>query len=1274
MAIVYISGKQWEFTITGHTDNGPIVGATITNNGATWVVSATNVTGGSGIITAYNAGANSPALITQLVCAPSNIPSGKWTAQVPDGDVHFKEIPPYAAGDTLYITNNAKSFVRLILDATDAADAARLLTRPNILGYQLGASAELLIRNTSTVTPMVFEFNTMNQSNGLAWLGELGRLRVEGEWIELAYVSDGTMGQSFNLDIQDVNGRYIDNPPFMEAQTIAGDNTSWKPILNIGGGDPDTPTPYKWKSNTNYLNTMYMVEFGRQYESGPVFEFDEYNGGAAYGKVYLGKDYPTQFWVTTTVVGNAASPVVGNTYTANAGADTYQIEFIVSGSLATAPSLTHRTMRLRRTAGTGVLAYNDTLTRATGSGPVSMLTTGVSQVCGGWVPPNGAKFRIPNIHFTVNRASATSPGTNTSGMCLVAIGGAYGNGKGTLTRCSFSDLLNGNGACWNYFNSVTFTDVGIVNSSWYTSGTNKGAMTYNGFNVAPSKNLSSGGFTLGQGNAPFNVNGILTTNKGNISIQLNIQPQMEAQSIKGVHVIYPIGSKITPSYQCLSLTSVRSAEDTPCECSDWTLIGHSAVQAQTFTENLHVEGIRFSGSSVDSFQPDQALGCTAIIQLGSNVFDMTMKNFRLITGGTSIRAPLLGGSCIARNITLSDVLLDSRNSNNGVGAGGTILGAVTDDMWASNIEVEGFSGVGNSVMQAPRANGRMSNIKTSTVSTALQLTGGAQVDNVCGTSGPGGSIAYADAPPFQVVRTGGGSTTGDLAIALGYIQNQILTRIDDLGTYGVDMYANGAYWYCQGYFTCRWINQLPIKGITDIPGTVVVSNPGQSVSQIAFSFRMAKWGDALAGSYQTLNAANLASAFDALTGYDSDVGLLFELKVDGSAAQPSTWGRYVQNVQIIGVTLDPTYTPSELGFLGIGVFGLPENTSVALVKGGVVVDYVADLGASGEFLFSFPCNFLLAGEAYTIVARQAGFQESQLSGTAYIKPLNLPLSLSTSEPCTDASVASISIDGGTTGISLSGNTTFAQLYQASQNWAHQRSNMTYQVPVTSNGVAGYTSVFDIDVTGFVLNGTGSLGMGAKLLTSDDLFNYTYTGGTFSQLTTTPTFDGGTLTLPIAITTSPGFTMASGTIVFGATSADWNLSTCVIGSGVVLSTTVGPITVEMPAGYPAGVTGSGATQITVISAVATLTIDSNISLLGAEIRVYDLDNTPSGSLGTELPTGTESCLTTTYDYVIAGGNTVWIQILKSGYKEFGQSYVTSSSSATFTAILEADRDA
>lgn len=96
---------------------------------------------------------------------------------------------------------------------------------------------------------------------------------------------------------------------------------------------------------------------------------------------------------------------------------------------------------------------------------------------------------------------------------------------------------------------------------------------------------------------------------------------------------------------------------------------------------------------------------------------------------------------------------------------------------------------------------------------------------------------------------------------------------------------------------------------------------------------------------------------------------------------------------------------------------------------------------------------------------------------------------------------------------------------------------------------------------------------------------------------------------------------------------------------------------------AGFTGN----VNVVAGEVTLTISAAVSLIGAEIRIYDDDDTPVGSLGTELD-GVESSLTATFPFTGTIGNTIYIQIMLPGYVEFLQSYAMPTASAGFTANL------
>jgi hypothetical protein len=86
--------------------------------------------------------------------------------------------------------------------------------------------------------------------------------------------------------------------------------------------------------------------------------------------------------------------------------------------------------------------------------------------------------------------------------------------------------------------------------------------------------------------------------------------------------------------------------------------------------------------------------------------------------------------------------------------------------------------------------------------------------------------------------------------------------------------------------------------------------------------------------------------------------------------------------------------------------------------------------------------------------------------------------------------------------------------------------------------------------------------------------------------------------------------------------------------------------------------------------APLTIAPTVSLLGAQVHIYDQDSAATGDLGTVLA-GTTLCPAASFTYYGAAGNTVWLQILKDGYLEYGASLITPSAAATTSPALEQD---
>lgn len=204
---------------------------------------------------------------------------------------------------------------------------------------------------------------------------------------------------------------------------------------------------------------------------------------------------------------------------------------------------------------------------------------------------------------------------------------------------------------------------------------------------------------------------------------------------------------------------------------------------------------------------------------------------------------------------------------------------------------------------------------------------------------------------------------------------------------------------------------------------------------------------------------------------------------------------------------------------------------------------------------------------------------------------------------------------GDTSATLGASKTLQQLYSNAQHWSCLEANMLYAIPVVSAGGGAYSANVDVVTTGYTLNGSGSLTMGSKTLTAT---GYTYTGGTFSQASTTPSFSGGTLTLPTKITSSADFSITGATIEFGAAGADWNLSDATFSGTITLATTAGQsVTVAMPTGVTVNNTEPG--NITVTTPILSADIEWAGALDGTTVLLYN-DSDAGALIDTQTVSG------------------------------------------------------
>lgn len=243
-----------------------------------------------------------------------------------------------------------------------------------------------------------------------------------------------------------------------------------------------------------------------------------------------------------------------------------------------------------------------------------------------------------------------------------------------------------------------------------------------------------------------------------------------------------------------------------------------------------------------------------------------------------------------------------------------------------------------------------------------------------------------------------------------------------------------------------------------------------------------------------------------------------------------------ETIRIIGFVMKsgtPAYGASTLPKITISGLGI--TPVVATMAGGTAADTWEQLtlnatnsGASdGLLTVTFTAQSATAGAKawfsgipvapFVSRCRHYGYTFDE---TNPVRATNITVSAS---EATAAAYTGMAVTWGASSSSVAVTTsnTLQKLYDYTQ--AQGCLNVGMAMPLTGAGVAGSPALFaagNITVSdGAVLNGSGSLSMGSKTLSTEFAsgVNYTFTGGTWGQLSDSPTFAGGTLSIGAAAT-------------------------------------------------------------------------------------------------------------------------------------------------------------
>lgn len=293
---------------------------------------------------------------------------------------------------------------------------------------------------------------------------------------------------------------------------------------------------------------------------------------------------------------------------------------------------------------------------------------------------------------------------------------------------------------------------------------------------------------------------------------------------------------------------------------------------------------------------------------------------------------------------------------------------------------------------------------------------------------------------------------------------------------------------------------------------------------------------------------------------------------------------------ITPVTASFSGTPGTFQLLTLDLSATPKPGPAALTSDGLLTLTLSAQSATAgaqAFFAGLPASpFVSRCRHYGYL-----FDETTLTRTA-----NITVSAAEATAAAYTGMA-VTWDAAQSDTAITTAQTFQKLYDYTQ--AQACLNVASALPLTGAGVAGSPALFaagDITLTGSgAISGGGSLSMGAFVLTAPAPFAYTYTGGTFSQATTVPTFSGGTLNIGAADTYT--YTQAAAMILSMTPSAPgtYALGDTAFTGEVDLRNVSGThaITVELPTGTTYTTANNTGAAITVTLPVVT----ADISITG-----------------------------------------------------------------------------
>lgn len=217
---------------------------------------------------------------------------------------------------------------------------------------------------------------------------------------------------------------------------------------------------------------------------------------------------------------------------------------------------------------------------------------------------------------------------------------------------------------------------------------------------------------------------------------------------------------------------------------------------------------------------------------------------------------------------------------------------------------------------------------------------------------------------FKVLSPGSGYTTSNIFLNVSGGSGTGGQFFQTSNTSGA---ITGGYFMGVGYQVGDVITILGAGG-----GTALI----QITAVPTLDFRLVPWGqDITSVAYATLSAANLQSAFAAMTGYDRNAGLQFQWRVTPTVGDVTRFLNFIN----IYTTVDPAFDPP-IGYVPVGASNAIAGSVLGVVYAGNLQGS-GSISGSGTLTVQTPYNFDGTTGNATVRVRKLGYLSSDTATT-----------------------------------------------------------------------------------------------------------------------------------------------------------------------------------------------------------------------------------------------------------------------------------------------------